>query len=219
MTSGSLFTHQGAFWTGLPDSCSNGPNALSTNCTDSNVFRLNTVKKFTGNIALSLSLRQNTNIHKTACNKNDTCWYGTHLWLRYQNQFDLYYASINRADGTVVIKRKVPCGPSDSGTYFVLGQYVKHDFKVGVWNDYTATVQTNSDGSVTIRLYDDRYSTNKPIVVGTDRGGINPNWSTSCTTPGRYASAVYKPITAGGYVGVRGDYANFAFKDFQVATF
>lgn len=219
MTSGSLFVKNGVFWTGVPDACFNdqaSPNPHSGNCMDSDVFRLNTARKFSGSIGVSLKLQQQNEIHKAGCNKGDTCWYGTHIWLRYQNEFNLYYVSVNRADGDVVIKRKVPCGSDNSGTYFVLGDYVKHDFRTDSWNTYTATVQTNHDGSVTIKLYDDSYSTTKPIDVGTDRGGTNPNWSASCKTHEHYASAAYQPITAAGAVGVRGDYANFEFTNFKV---
>jgi len=219
MTSGSLFAKSGTFWTGVPDSCYNdqaNPNPHSGNCTDSDVFRLNTAKKFSGDIGVSLRLKQLDEIHNTACNNGDTCWYGTHIWLRYQSEFNLYYVSVNRADGDVVIKRKVPCGTDNSGTYFVLGKYVKHDFKTGSWNTYTATAQTNHDGSVTIKLYDDNYSTATPIDTGTDHGGTNPHWSASCKTPGRYTSATYQPITATGAVGIRGDYAEFEFTNFKV---
>ena len=218
MTSGSLFAKNSVFWTGNPDSCSAGPNTLSSNCTDSDVFRLNTARTFPSNIKVSLALKQNKDIHNSNCNDGDTCWYGTHIWLRYQNQYNLYYASVNRADGEVAIKRKVPCGSDDSGTYFVLGNYVKHDFKSGAWNTYSVSIQTNAVGSVTIKLFDDASSTTKPIDVGTDRGGSNSNWSSKCTTPGHYPTSAYKPITAAGSVGVRGDYANFEFTDFRVTA-
>lgn len=221
MTSGSLFAKYGVFWTGSPDTCSNGktsPNAASTNCTDSSVFRLNTTKRFSGNVSVSLALKQLRNIHNPTCNNGDTCWYGTHIWLRYQNQFNLYYVSVNRADGDVAIKRKVPCGTDNSGTYFVLGTYVKHGFQPNMWNTYTATIQTDHDGSVTIKLYDDSYSTTTPIDVGTDNGGTNPNWSASCNTPGHYSSSKYQPISTAGAVGIRGDYAEFEFTNFTVAA-
>jgi hypothetical protein len=138
--------------------------------------------------------------------------------LRYQNEFNLYYASIQRADGKVVIKRKVPCGSDNSGTYFELSSYVPHDWSVTNWKHYSATVATNTDGSVTIQLFDDDQSTTVPIVTGTDKGGTNPNWRSSCTTPGHYASSAYTPITQAGAVGIRGDFANFNFDQFVVSA-
>lgn len=220
MTSGSLFARKGVFWTGNPDSCSykGTPNSASTNCTDSNVFRLNTVRRFAGPLAVSLKLKQIAEIHHPHCDSDDSCWHGTHVWLRYQNQFDLYYVSVNRSDGKVVIKRKVPCGGDNSGTYVLLGDYVPHDFRTGVWNSYTATIQTNPDSSVTIKLYDNGYSRSRPVDVATDHGGTNPNWSLRCRIRGHYRSAAYPPITAAGAVGIRGDYANFEFADFRVSA-
>lgn len=201
MTSGALYAQNGAAWTGTND----------------DVFRANTKQPFSNPIRVSMSLKQNIDIHNSNCNSGDTCWYGTHIWLGYQNEYNLYYVSVNRADGQVVIKRKVPCGTDNSGTYFVLGS-AKYDWAVGKTDHYSATIETNSDGSVTLKMYDDDKSTTTPIVTGTDKGGTNPNWSSSCATPGHYSSAQYSPITAPGAVGVRGDYADFNFDNFIVSS-
>jgi hypothetical protein len=221
VTSGSLFAHAGSFWTGVPDSCngSNGPNASSSNCTDSNVFRANSKAIFSDSIEVSLSLMQLTDPHNPNCNANDTCWHGTHIWLRDQSQYNLYYISLNRADGEMVIKRKVPCGDDNGGTYFVLGKYVKHDFKFGTWNSYSARITTNPSGSVTIQVFDTNWSNSIPVVQGTDTGGTNPNWSPNCTIPGKYSSAHYSPIVTPGSIGVRGDYADFLFKNLVVTKY
>lgn len=213
MTSGSVFAQNKSAWTGIPDSCA--PSSDSSICTNSNVFRLRTKQTFAGNIKVSLALRQNVDIHTEDKNK---AWYGTHIWLRYQNPYNLYSVSVNRADGQVVLKRKVPCGFSNEGTYFVLGEYTPHDWTVGTWNHYSVSIKSNGDGSVTLELYDDDQELNMPVVVGIDSGGENPNWSPDCTTEGRYPTAHYEPITAAGRVGVRGDYANFTFDDFIVTT-
>jgi hypothetical protein len=214
MTSGSLFRQSNAAWTGVPDSCA--PDKFSSSCTDSDVFRLNTFRTFAGNVKVSLALKNNSDIHDSNCNSNDTCWHGVHIWMRYQTQYDLYYVSINRADNQVVIKRKVPCGTDNSGTYFVLAQ-ATHAWTAGAWQHFSMTIQTNGDGSVTLKAYDD--DTGALITQGTDSGGTNPNWSAGCTTPGHYTTAQYPPITAAGAVGVRGDYDNFNFDDFTVASF
>jgi hypothetical protein len=219
MTSGSLFARSGVYWTGIPDSCrgQGHPNASSTNCTGSDVFRLNTVRKFGGDIRVSLKLLQLRDLHNPSCDSDDSCWHGTHLWLRYRNQYDLYYASLNRADGKIVIKRKVPCGPDNRGTYFVLGDYVPHPFRAGGWNDYAVTISNRRD-SVLIKLFDENVSRTRPVDVAFDRGGTNPNWSKGCTTPGRYSSSSYPPLTGAGAVGIRGDYAEFEFSDFRVSS-
>lgn len=220
MDSGSLFDQGGTGWTGVPDSCESaggGPNSVSTNCTNSNVFRLNTKQAFAGDIKVSLAVRQNTDTHNGGCSASGTCWHGVHVWLRYQSEFNLYYASIQRADGKVVIKRKVPCGSDNSGRYFDLSSYVPHNWQVGTWERYSVSIETNDNGSVTIKLYDDDVDPNNPVVTGTDSGGTNPSWSAGCSTPGQYGSAAYTPITAAGAVGVRGDFANFNIDNFAVS--
>lgn len=214
MTSGSLFRQSNAAWTGAPDS--SDPDKFSSSATDSNVFRLNTFRTFAGNVKVSLALKNNSDVHDPNCNSNDTCWHGVHIWLRYQTQYDLYYVSINRADNQVVVKRKVPCGPDNQGTYFVLAQ-AAHSWAAGTWQHFSMTVQTNGNGSVTLKVYDD--DTGALITQGTDSGGTNSNWSSGCTTPGRYPTAQYTPLANAGSVGVRGDYDNFNFDDFTVASF
>jgi hypothetical protein len=79
------------------------------------------------------------------------------------------------------------------------------------------TIQTNGNGTVTLKVYDD--DTNTLITQGVDSGGTNPNWTSGCTAPGRYATAQYPPITAAGSVGVRGDFDNFNFDNFTVTSF
>ncbi|PYS84207.1 MAG: hypothetical protein DMF67_05930 [Acidobacteria bacterium] len=116
----------------------------------------------------------------------------------------------------MVIKRKVPCGTDNSGTYFVLAQ-AAHAWTVGAWQHFSMTIQTNGDGSVTLKVYDD--DTGALITQGTDSGGTNANWSAGCTTPGHYLTAQYPPLTNAGAVGVRGDYDNFNFDDFTVTSF
>lgn len=214
MMSGSLFRQSNTAWTGAPDSCA--PDKFSNSCTDSDVFRLNTFKTFAGNVKVSLALKNNSDIHNSNCNSNDTCWHGVHIWMRYQTQYDLYYVSINRADNQVVIKRKVPCGNDNQGTYFVLAQ-ATHAWTAGTWQHFSMTIQTNGNGSVTLKIYDD--DTGALITQGTDSGGTNPNWSSGCATQGHYPTAQYPPITNAGAAGVRGDFDNFNFDDFTVTSF
>ena len=51
MTSGSLFTKDGRGWTGKIDDCE--PNATSSNCTNSAIFRLNTKNFGYGNVKVA----------------------------------------------------------------------------------------------------------------------------------------------------------------------
>lgn len=211
--SGSLFTRDGAYWTGVPDSCV--PDEASTECTDSNVFRLNSRRTFPGGIAVSLAVRQNGELSDPGCEPEDTCWHGVHIWLRYHSEYDLYYVSLQRADGNVVIKRKVPCGDANDGTYVDLSELRRHPARPGQWQRYTVTVSDAPDGSVVLGLYDDDTDAGRPVVTGVDRGGRNPNWTKDCQTPGRYSSDVYPPLRAGS-IGVRGDYSDFSFSEVTV---
>lgn len=220
MTGGSLFRRSNTAWTGVPDSCA--PDRLSTSCTGSDVFRLNTFRTFAGSVKVSLALKNNSDIHDPGCDASGSCWHGVHVWLRYLSQYDLYAASINRADNTVVLKRKVPCGTDNDGTYFVLKQNgipasVTHAWAAGVWQHFSVTIQTNADGSVTLKVYDD--DTNTLVTQGTDAGGSNTGWGLGCATPGHYPTAQYPPITAAGSVGLRGDFDNFNVDDFSVTAF
>ena len=214
MTSGSLFRQSNTAWTGLPDSFV--PNKYSSDHTDSDVFRVNTFRTFAGNIKVSLALKNNSEIHDPNCS---ACWHGVNVWLRYLTQYDLYAVSLNRVDNTVTIKRKVPCGSENSGFYKDLTSAVTHPWTVGTWQHYSLTIQTNSNGSVTIKLYDDDSDPNTPLIQATDSGGTNLSWTSGCTTPGHYPTAQYPPITAAGSVGIRGDYDNFNFDDFRVSSF
>ena len=56
MTSGSLFAKDGHGWTGKIDDCE--PNATSSNCTNSAIFRLNTKNFGYGNVKVSMSTRR-----------------------------------------------------------------------------------------------------------------------------------------------------------------
>jgi hypothetical protein len=217
MTSGSLFRQSNTAWTGALDAIA--PNKYSSDHTDSDVFRLNTFRTFAGNLKVSLALRNNSEIHDSNCSANNTCWHGVHIWLRHLTEYDLYAVSLNRADNTVVIKRKVPCGNENAGFYKDLIVPVTHSWSVGTWQHYSMTIQTNSNGGVTIKLYDDDSDPNTPLVQATDAGGTNTSWTSGCATPGSYPTAQYPPIISAGSVGVRGDFDNFNIDDFRISSF
>ena len=141
------------------------------------------------------------------------------VWVRHLSQYDLYAVSLNRADNKVVIKRKVPCGNENDGFYKDLASPVTHAWLMGPWQHYSLTIQTNSNGSVTIKVYDDDIDPNTPFLQATDAGGTNPSWTSGCVTPGKYPTAQYLPITAAGSVGIRGDFDNFNFDDFRISSF
>jgi hypothetical protein len=190
LDSGSLFALGGSGWTGNPDDVE--PNAKSTNGTDSAIFRLVTKRSDLGNVSVTFRLDNRKLVSTSSTPAVD--WDGIHVFLRYQSEFSLYYASINRRDGTSVIKKKVKGGPDNGGTYYDLTDYVSHPVPYGTWQNVKATVKTNANGSVTIAL----YSGGTLIVQATDNGVGGP----AITQPGR--------------VGLRGDNSDFLFDDFRV---
>ncbi|MGN6587408.1 MAG: hypothetical protein ACTHKT_08060 [Solirubrobacterales bacterium] len=193
MTSGSFFAEGGTGWTGAPDGCSTSSPASSP-CTASDVFRLNTVRHDFGNVTVSLDLRSNSLTSSSRTPAVD--WDGVHVWLHYQTEYSLYYASFNRRDGRVVIKKKCPGGSENDGTYYELGpgEVSGYPIPFGTWQHLAASIQDNADGSVTIAM--SRNGTK--LLSATDTG-------VGCA-----------PITAAGAVGVRGDNEDFNIDNFIV---
>jgi hypothetical protein len=191
MTSGSFFTRGGSGWSGVPDDRS--PNAKSTTGTDSSVFRLTTKRADFDNVGVAFDLRI-TGLSETPTTP-PVDWDGIHVFLRYQNEQSLYYASVDRRDGTTAIKKKVPGGPSNGGTYYQLASG-HHVVPFGAWDHVRATIADSAGGSVTIKL----YVGDKLVSSAVDKGTGGP------------------PITHPGKVGIRGDNANFDVDGFSVTA-
>jgi hypothetical protein len=193
VTAGSLFIHDHAWWTGVPDATK--PDWRSQHSTNSAVFRIVTKKSSYENVTVRFRLL-NQRLTATQSTPPED-WDGVHIFLRYQSQFNLYYASVNRRDGRVTIKKKVPGGPDNGGTYFDLSHEVPgHPIQWGQWRTVGASVQNGTGGIVTISVLLD----GKVVLTGQDTGQGGP------------------PITASGGVGIRGDNDEFLFNDFFVVT-
>ncbi len=190
--SGSLFVQGNAGWTGVPDAIE--PNLLSTNGTNSSIFRMVSRRGDFQNVGVSFSLLNQGLVSNAVTPAVD--WDGCHMWLRYQSETHLYYASINRRDHTVVIKKKIPGGSSNGGTYYDLSPFVQYNVPYNTWQNVRATIDTLADGSVDIRL----YINGTLLVSAIDNGSI-----------------AGPPITAAGHVGIRGDNANLKFDNFSVS--
>jgi hypothetical protein len=195
MTSGSLFAQSGSGWTGNPDGCSSS-SPRSEPCTASDVFRLNTRRHDFGDVTVSLDLRDNSLTSSSRTPEED--WDGIHVWLHYQSEYKLYYASFNRRDGNVVIKKKCEGGSENDGTYYELGPGEASGYPIpfGTWQHLAASIQDNPDGSVTITMFRNGIK----VLAATDTG-------VGCA-----------PITAAGSVGVRGDNADFNVDNFIVTA-
>lgn len=192
VTSGSLFAKAGRGWSGIPDGQSPGPDSDPYN--DSAVFRVRTRRTDFDNVRVAFKLlnKSLTTTSRTPAESYD----GMHVFLRYQSPEELYTASINRRDNRAVIKKKLPGGPSNGGTYTTIGSTVSHTVPYGSWQNVEATIRTNANGSVTIGL----YSGGNLVVSGTDSGQGGA------------------PITAPGRVGFRGDNCHFEVDDFVVTA-
>ncbi len=97
-------------------------------------------------------------------------WDGVHVALRYGGECRAYYASVNRRDGKIVIKKRVPDGRSDCGTYYNLSRYAAYDPPYGEWQNIRVTVRTRRDLSVDIRL----YIGGRLLAEGIDDGRFGP---------------------------------------------
>ncbi len=132
---------------------------------------------------------------------------GVLLFNRYVDGNNLYYTGI-RVDGYAIIKKK------KNGAYYTIA-YKKvfpgiynHDISPNLlpkntWIGFQSFVQTNADGSVTIRLAMDNGKTGvwTPLVEAHDD---NKSFGGSA-------------ITSTGYGGIRTDFMDVEFDDYKVA--
>lgn len=191
MTSGSFFASSNMGWTGLTDRTA--PDATSSNGNDSAVFRLITRRAdfYSYEVSLKLLNQRLTSFATLPA----VAWDGVHVQLRYVSQYNLYAVSVNRRDNTVIIKKKVPGGPSNDGTYYNISAYRNFSVPYNQWQDLRLTIEDNPDGSVAIQAF-----VNGVLIVGAvDDGSVGG-----------------PPIRAAGRIGVRGDNAEFKLDDFVV---
>ncbi|WP_441245139.1 family 16 glycoside hydrolase [Kitasatospora sp. McL0602] len=156
VTSGSLFAHGGAGWTGLPDGQS--PGVSSDQHNGSSVFRLVTRRRDFRDCTVKVEVRLQPPGTTSRTPKQD--WDGGHIWLRYRAPDDLYAISFRRRDGVVVIKRKTP-DPAGIGAAGEQGDYVtvaegKAAFPYGEWHTVTASAVNHPDGVRLVLAIDGR---------------------------------------------------------------
>src|SRR4051794_36649497 len=198
MDSGSRFARAGAAWTGpVTDNCD--PDRDSATCTNSGVFRLNTKRRDFDAVRVEMRLRANAFDDRDESADPDTPavdWDGVHIWLHYVDEYELYYASVNRRDGSVVIKKKCRGGDDNGGTYYELASASGFPVPTGAWQQVGASIQTNADRTVTIKLYRE----GQQLIEAIDTG-------VGCAA-----------VIASGAVGVRGDNLDFDIDDFTVSA-
>jgi hypothetical protein len=175
----------------VPDRGQTGPRSASA--TDSSVFRAVTRRADFQNVTVSFGLLVQRFLSAQA--GLTPGWLGVHVFLRYQSPSRLYVVSVDRSDGVIVIKKKVPGGPVDGGTYYTLATTQSSSVS-GRWEQVRVSVVNNGAEGVAIRLWLD----GSLRLQATDNGvGDVP------------------PITQPGRVGLRGDYTEFEFKHFTVS--
>lgn len=195
MTSGTLYVRNGWGWTGKPDAISSGGSTReSSPLNNSAIFRLTTKEADFGDVSVAFSLKVNGLTSTTRTPAVD--WDGVHVFLRYQSEYSLYYASVSRRDGRMVIKKKVPGGPSNGGTYYELTPEILRPMSKGVVHSVLCTVRNigeavqitaSVDGVLVLQALDDGATGGAPIL-----------------TPGK--------------VGIRADNADMEFDAFKVTA-
>lgn len=192
VTSGSLFAHGGAGWSGVPDAGT--PDAASSNATGSAVFRAVSRREDFGDVAVSFDLLNQGYVSTRRTPAH--AWDGIHLFLHYRNPQELYALTVNRRDHVVLLKKKRPGGNTNGGTYQTIGDPVAYTPRPGRWQHLLATIETNPDATVTITLSLD----GRLYLTRTDGGAGGP------------------PLAAPGAIGLRGDNVEFEFRNLRVRT-
>jgi hypothetical protein len=188
VTSGSLFSREGAGWTGVPDR--EPPDARSANATDSAVFRLVSRRQNFGNVRVTFDLLiAPTRLSPGA---EGHSYDGVHVWLHYASPRELYSLSVMRWDGTVAIKRKTPGGPSNGGSYRTLTT-ARSVMPVGRWVPVEVQALTRGAGVQLTIIIDGRVLARQ-------------------IDSSRYA------LTRSGAVGLRGDNTQFEFRNFRARS-
>lgn len=181
VSSGTLYRRDGQWYTGA-----------ANETTGSEVFRIHTRRANYRNVTLSFVLR---NLRLSSTPRTPPRRYdGVHVGVRWRSPYETYYVSVNRRDQTCLIKKKVPGGPSNGGTYLGLSPRVRHRFRFGAPQHVRVRVTNAPDGSVSIALFID----GRLIVVATDRGAGGP------------------PLSGPGRIAIRGDNDEFTFGNVTV---
>lgn len=202
MTSGSMFRKGGQMWTGVPDGRYVSNDARSESWNHSALFRANTVKSDIKDAQIAFRL---TNMGYVSTSPDGVqAWDGIEVWMRYQSQYSLYTASVNRRDNTVNFKKKCIGGPSNSGTYW-FSKGAPYTPPLNVPQFVKVTCQNVVSGvHLTLAIND------KVVLDAVDDG---KTWTTSV------AGAVQcAPIIVPGAVGIRADNLQFMLDDFVVTA-
>jgi hypothetical protein len=78
-------------------------------------------------------------------------WSGAHIWVRYQSEYELYAISVDREDGSMIIKKKCAGGSDNGGTYYNLTDYQQAgEIPWGRWQNVVVAAYDLPNGNVQI---------------------------------------------------------------------
>jgi len=169
-----------------------------------NIFRLVSKKKW---LNYQQQVYFQINRDNLSSSKNRNASNGLFLFNRYQNQDNLYYTGV-RVDGMAMIKKKI------NGRYYTMAfkQYFSGSpynintnpnlLPKNTWLGLRSVVTTDPDGTVSIKLFIDN--------------GKKGHWilAVSATDDGKsYGGAVFSKY---GYLGIRTDFMDVEFSDYEV---
>jgi hypothetical protein len=198
VTSGSLYVRGGVGWSGPPDAAT--PDAGSSDGTGSRVFRATSRRRNFGDVQVRLRLRTVRLLDRDGGDPAEPTD-GVHLFLRHQSPAHLYAVSLNRRDRQVVVKKKLPGGRENGGTYVTLGQ-AAHRFTLGRWQSFG------------VRIVSVGRSVTLTVTLGSDPPGDgHEHVVLEVVDDGRQGAPIHLP----GAVGLRGDNCEFEFSDFRAS--
>jgi len=168
-----------------------------------NIFRLVTRSKW-NNLSQEAYFRINRNNLSKSKYRNESN--GLLLFNRYQDGNNLYYTGI-RVDGKAVIKKKI------KGKYYTMGQkrvykgkYNREDkpnlLPKHTWIGIKSEVVTNSDDTVTVKLYIDKNQSG--------------NWQLVLESVDNNAKYGGEAIKSAGYGGIRTDFMDVDMDNYKI---
>jgi hypothetical protein len=125
---------------------------------------------------------------------------GVNVWIRYQSQYSLYYATFNRRDGKIALKKKEP-RPDDPttnyGQYFTLAEG-RLAFRQGADQRMSVEAENVGRDRVALRVRD---AEGRVVLSYVDDGSVGG-----------------PALTAPGAVGIRGDNSRLLFQRLEVGA-
>jgi hypothetical protein len=188
LDSGSMLRRDGTAWTGKP-TC-NIPNRESSNGSGSAIFRAHLTRSaLPRDHRVAFDLRNN-GFTQGCPGRPAAGWNGVKIYLRRLDPATFYTAEVSLRDGKAYIQKKI------GDEYHILAQERGHPARLGAWERVGGTVETNSDGSVTVQVVRE----GRVVLAANDRG-VGGN-----------------PIRRSGQTGFRGDNTDFAIDDFTISA-